>query len=106
MHVITSIEDLRVPAQNRVPRMFYDYADPGSWTERTYRANSDDFQEIGLRQREAVNMENRTTRTQMVGEDATMPVAIAPTGLTGMQHGRRRDPRRARREVSHSPSPP
>ncbi len=86
MPVITNIEDLRVLAQKRVPRMFYDYADSGSWTESTYRANSDDFQSIKLRQRVAVNMENRSTRTRMVGQDVAMPVAIAPTGLTGMQH--------------------
>ena len=86
MPVITNIEDLRVLAKKRVPRMFYDYADSGSWTESTYRANSDDFQKIKLRQRVAVNMENRSTRTQMIGQDVAMPVAIAPTGLTGMQH--------------------
>ncbi|MDO9313918.1 MAG: alpha-hydroxy acid oxidase [Burkholderiaceae bacterium] len=86
MPTITNIEDLRVLARKRVPRMFYDYADSGSWTESTYRANASDFQRIKLRQRVAVNMQNRTTRTQMVGIDAAMPVAIAPTGLTGMQH--------------------
>lgn len=86
MPVITTIEDLRVLAQKRVPRMFYDYADSGSWTESTYRANSDDFQKIKLRQRVAVNMENRSTATQMIGQKVAMPVAIAPTGLTGMQH--------------------
>ena len=85
-NVITNIEDLRVLAQKRVPRMFYDYADSGSWTESTYRANSEDFQKIKLRQRVAVNMANRSTRVKMVGQDAAMPVAIAPTGLTGMQH--------------------
>jgi len=84
--VITNIEDLRVLAQKRVPRMFYDYADSGSWTESTYRANEADFQTIKLRQRVAVNMENRSTRTTMIGQDVAMPVAIAPTGLTGMQH--------------------
>ena len=86
MPVITNIEDLRVLAKKRVPRMFYDYADSGSWTESTYRANSDDFQKIKLRQRVAVNMENRSTRSTMIGQDVAMPVAIAPTGLTGMQH--------------------
>jgi L-lactate dehydrogenase (cytochrome) len=86
MPVITNIEDLRVLAKRRVPRMFYDYADSGSWTESTYRANEADFQSIKLRQRVAVNMEGRTTRTTMVGQDVAMPVAIAPTGLTGMQH--------------------
>ena len=85
MTVITNIEDLRVLAQKRVPRMFYDYADSGSWTEGTYRANEADFQTIKLRQRVAVNMENRSTATKMVGIDVKMPVAIAPVGLTGMQ---------------------
>ena len=86
MTVITCIEDLRVLAKKRVPRMFYDYADSGSWTEGTYRANQSDFDRILLRQRVAVNMENRSTAVKMVGVDARMPVAIAPTGLTGMQH--------------------
>ena len=86
MPVITTIEDLRVLAKKRVPRMFYDYADSGSWTESTYRANESDFQSIKLRQRVAVNMENRSTATQMIGQNVAMPVAIAPTGLTGMQH--------------------
>ena len=86
MPVITTIEDLRILAQKRVPRMFYDYADSGSWTESTYRANESDFQAIKLRQRVAVNMENRSTASTMVGQKVAMPVAIAPTGLTGMQH--------------------
>jgi L-lactate dehydrogenase (cytochrome) len=84
--VITNVEDLRVLAKRRVPRMFYDYADSGSWTESTYRANEADFQKIKLRQRVAVNMEGRSIRARMVGHDVAMPVAIAPTGLTGMQH--------------------
>ena len=86
MPVITTIEDLRVLAEKRVPRMFYDYADSGSWTESTYRANESNFQKIKLRQRVAVNMENRSTASTMVGQQVAMPVAIAPTGLTGMQH--------------------
>ncbi|MEK9804392.1 MAG: alpha-hydroxy acid oxidase [Curvibacter sp.] len=86
MPVITNIEDLRVLAQKRVPRMFYDYADSGSWTETTYRANESDFQKIRLRQRVAVNMEGRSTRSTMIGQEVAMPVAIAPVGLTGMQH--------------------
>jgi len=86
MPVITNIEDLRVLAEKRVPRMFYDYADSGSWTEGTYRANEADFQSIKLRQRVAVNMEGRSLRTEMAGQPTAMPVAIAPTGLTGMQH--------------------
>lgn len=86
MPVITNIEDLRVLAKRRVPRMFYDYADSGSWTERTYRSNEADFARILLRQRVAVNMEGRSLETTMVGQKVAMPVAIAPTGLTGMQH--------------------
>jgi len=86
MPVITNIEDLRLLAKSRVPRMFYDYADSGSWTESTYRANTDDFGKIKLRQRVAVNLEGRSTASQMIGQDVAMPVAIAPTGLTGMQH--------------------
>jgi L-lactate dehydrogenase (cytochrome)/glycolate oxidase len=86
MTVITTIEDLRVLAERRVPRMFYDYADSGSWTEGTYRANTDDFKKILLRQRVAVNMEGRSLATAMVGQAVKMPVAIAPVGLTGMQH--------------------
>ena len=83
---ITCIEDLRVLAKRRVPRMFYDYADSGSWTEGTYRANEADFQKILLRQRVAINMEGRSTATTMIGQPVSMPVALAPTGLTGMQH--------------------
>jgi L-lactate dehydrogenase (cytochrome) len=86
MSVITTIEELRILAQKRVPRMFYDYADSGSWTESTYRANESDFQKIKLRQRVAVNMEGRSTASTMIGQKVAMPVAIAPTGLTGMQH--------------------
>jgi L-lactate dehydrogenase (cytochrome) len=86
MTVITTIEDLRVLAKKRVPRMFYDYADSGSWTESTYRANEADFARIKLRQRVAVNIEQRSTAAAMVGVSAKMPVAIAPVGLTGMQH--------------------
>ena len=83
---ITCIEDLRQVAQRRVPRMFYDYADTGSWTGGTYRANEADFAPIQFRQRVAINMEGRSLATTMIGQDVSMPVAIAPTGLTGMQH--------------------
>jgi len=84
--IITNIEDLRVLHKKRTPKMFYDYADSGSWTESTYRANESDFQKIKFRQRVAVDMNNRTTKTTMVGQEVIMPVALAPTGLTGMQH--------------------
>ena len=83
---ITCIEDLRVVHQARTPRMFYDYADSGSYTESTYRANSSDFSAIKLRQRVAINMEGRNTRSTMIGQNVAMPVAIAPVGLTGMQN--------------------
>ena len=86
MTVVTNIQDLQSLARRRVPRMFYDYADSGSWTESTYRANEADFQDIRLRQRVAVNMLERSTRTTMLGRRSPMLVAIAPTGLTGMQH--------------------
>ena len=86
MPVITTIEDLRALAEKRVPRMFYDYADSGSWTESTYHANEADFAGIKFRQRVAVNMENRSTATTMAGQAARMPVSIAPVGLCGMQH--------------------
>jgi L-lactate dehydrogenase (cytochrome) len=85
MPVITCVEDLRILAKKRVPKAFYDYADSGSYTESTYRANSDDLAALKLRQRVAINVDQRTTRTTMIGHDVTMPVAIAPTGLTGMQ---------------------
>jgi len=86
MTVITCIEDLRLLAKKRVPRMFYDYADSGSWTEGTYRANESDFHKILLRQRVAVDMDQRSLATTMIGVPVSMPVALAPTGLTGMQH--------------------
>ncbi|HEX2584625.1 MAG TPA: alpha-hydroxy acid oxidase [Steroidobacteraceae bacterium] len=86
MSIITSVEDLQALARKRVPRMFYDYADSGSWTESTYRANQDDFRKIKLRQRVAVDIEKRSTASTMVGQPVAMPVALAPTGLTGMQH--------------------
>jgi len=85
MPVITCVEDLRLLAKKRVPKAFYDYADSGSYTESTYKANSSDLAAIKLRQRVAINVEHRSTRTTMVGQEVTMPVAIAPTGLTGMQ---------------------
>jgi len=86
MTIITTVEDLRELAKKRVPRMFYDYADAGSWTESTYRANEADFGKIKFRQRVAVNLLDRTTKSTMIGESVAMPVALAPTGLTGMQH--------------------
>ena len=86
MAEITCIEDLRRLARKRVPRMFYDYVDGGSWTEYTYRANEEDFGRIEFRQRVAVDITERSTASTMVGQAVRMPVAIAPTGLAGMQH--------------------
>ena len=83
---ITCVEDFRLLARRRVPKMFYDYADSGSWTEGTYRANETDFHKLKLRQRVAVDIDKRSLRSTMIGQDVAMPVAIAPTGLTGMQH--------------------
>ncbi|RKF48434.1 alpha-hydroxy acid oxidase [Paraburkholderia fungorum] len=86
MPVITCLDDLRLLAKRRVPRMFYDYADSGSWTETTYRANESDFARILFRQRVMGNLANRSTAVVMAGQPAAMPVAIAPVGLTGMLH--------------------
>ena len=85
MTAITCIEDLRVLYQKRVPRMFYDYTNSGSWTESTYRDNVSAFQKIKLRQRVLVDMADRSLATTMVGQDVNLPLALAPVGLTGMQ---------------------
>ena len=85
MPVITCIEDFKPLYKRRVPRMFYDYAESGSWSEQTFRENSSDFEQIYLRQRVAVDMSSRSTETQMIGESVSMPVALAPVGMTGMQ---------------------
>jgi L-lactate dehydrogenase (cytochrome) len=84
MPVITHVGDLRRLHRKRVPRMFYDYVDSGSWTEETYRANEHDFAGIKLRQRVAINMEDRSLNCEMIGQDVAMPVALAPVGMTGM----------------------
>ncbi|WP_319545207.1 alpha-hydroxy acid oxidase [Ruegeria conchae] len=86
MPTITNIEDLKRIYERRVPRMFFDYAESGSWTEQTFRENTSDFEDIRLRQRVAVDMTGRSTASQMIGQDVSMPVALAPVGLTGMQH--------------------
>jgi L-lactate dehydrogenase (cytochrome) len=86
MTAIACIEDLRKKAERRVPRMFYDYADSGSWSESTYHANEDDLQAIKFRQRVAIDVSQRDTTMEMLGDTVTMPVALAPTGMTGMQH--------------------
>ncbi|CAM3737454.1 alpha-hydroxy acid oxidase [Phaeobacter inhibens] len=86
MPVITNINDLKRIYERRVPQMFYDYAESGSWTEQTFRDNTNDFEKIRLRQRVAVDMAGRSTASQMIGQDVSMPVALAPVGLMGMQH--------------------
>lgn len=83
---VTCTEDFRLLAKSRVPRMFYDYADSGSWTESTYRSNEADFQKLKFRQRVAADIDHRSIKTKMLGQEVAMPTAIAPTGLTGMQH--------------------
>ncbi|MGH1368381.1 MAG: alpha-hydroxy acid oxidase [Maritimibacter sp.] len=85
MPVITNIKDLRTLYHRRVPKMFYDYVETGSWSEQTFRENTSDFDEIRLRQRVAVDMSNRTLESEMIGETVKMPVALAPVGMTGMQ---------------------
>lgn len=81
-----TIADLKALARRRVPKMFFDYADSGSWTEGTYRSNEEDFAAIKLRQRVLVDMTDRSLKSEMIGQPVSMPVALAPTGLTGMQH--------------------
>ena len=85
MTVITCIEDLRILHEKRTPRMFYDYVDSGSWTESTYRANNRAFMDYKFRQRVLVDVDNRSLKSKMLGQDVSMPVALAPVGLTGMQ---------------------
>ncbi len=85
MPVITTIQDLKEIYQRRVPRMFYDYCESGSWTEQTFSDNISDFAKLRLRQRVAVDMTNRSTASKMIGQNVSMPVALAPVGMTGMQ---------------------
>ena len=85
MPEITNIQDLKDIYVRRVPKMFYDYAESGSWSEQTFRENTSDFDKIRLRQRVAVDMTNRSLETEMIGQKVKMPVALAPVGLTGMQ---------------------
>ncbi|WP_454005078.1 alpha-hydroxy acid oxidase [Alcaligenes sp. Marseille-Q7550] len=83
---ITCTEDFRLAAKRRVPKMFYDYADSGSWTQSTYRANEEDFQKLKFRQRVAVDIQSRSLKSTLLGQEVAMPLALSPTGLTGMQH--------------------
>ncbi|PAY03463.1 MULTISPECIES: alpha-hydroxy acid oxidase [Bradyrhizobium] len=87
MKHITCIEDLRQLHKRRVPKAFFDYADRGSYTEDTLRANSDDLQQIKFRQRILVDVSKRTLATTILGEPSAMPLILAPVGLLGMQHG-------------------
>ncbi|SIT11403.1 L-lactate dehydrogenase (cytochrome) [Roseivivax lentus] len=86
MPIITEIEDLHRIYRRRVPKMFYDYTESGSWSEQTFRENKSDFDRIYFRQRIAKDMADRSTATKMIGQDVSMPVALAPVGFTGMQH--------------------
>ena len=85
MRKITTIEDLRAQYRAKVPKMFYDYTESGSWTQQTLKENSSDFSLLKLRQKVAVDMSNRSTKSTMIGQEVAMPVALAPVGLTGMQ---------------------
>jgi L-lactate dehydrogenase (cytochrome) len=85
MTVITNIQDLKDIYRRRVPKMFYDYCESGSWTEQTFRENTSDFDQLRLRQRVAVDMTGRSTASEMIGQKVAMPVALAPVGMTGMQ---------------------
>jgi len=85
MTVITNIQDLKDIYHRRVPKMFYDYCESGSWTEQTFRENTSDFDQLRLRQRVAVDMTGRSTASEMIGQKVAMPVALAPVGMTGMQ---------------------
>ncbi len=87
MPVITNVEDLRQLARRRIPRALFDYVDRGSYDEISYRANSDELKAIRFRQRVLIDASNRSLATTMLGENVSMPVAIAPTGLTGLLHG-------------------
>ena len=97
MPIITEIEDLRRLHKRRVPKMFFDYCESGSWTEQTFRDNGSDYSKIRLRQRVAVNMEGRSTASTLIGEPVAMPASLAPVGATGMQRADGRNPGRPRR---------
>ena len=105
MTVITCIEDLRILHEKRTPRMFYDYVDSGSWTESTYRRNNSAFMDYKFRQRVLVDVDNRSLKSKMLGQNVSMPVALAPVGLTGMQwvNGEIRAARAAERRAEGGP---
>ncbi len=87
MTPITCIQDLRELAEKRVPRAFFQYVDSGSYAEETFRANRSDMERITLRQRVLVNVDKRDLSTTIVGQKVSLPIALAPIGLCGMQHG-------------------
>ena len=87
MRVMASIEDMRLSARRRVPKMFFDYADRGSYAEETLRQNRADLEAIKLRQRVLVDVARRELATTIVGEPAALPISLAPIGLCGMQWG-------------------
>ena len=87
MRTMTCIEDLRRTARRRVPRQFFEYADGGSYAEETLHANRADLERIRLRQRILVNVAGRSTKTAILDEPVALPLALAPIGLCGMQHG-------------------
>jgi len=87
MQVMTCIEDLRQAARRKVPRAFFDYAEGGSYADQTLRANRADLERIKLRQRILADVANRSTKTTILGEPVSLPLALAPIGLCGMQHG-------------------
>ena len=84
MRVVTCVEDLRELAKKRVARAIFEYVDCGSYSESTLRANRADLDSLALRQRVGIDVERRSTRTTMVGQEVAMPVALAPVGLTGL----------------------
>ena len=105
MSSIACIGDLQKLAKRHVPKMFYDYADSGSWSETTYQANETDLAAIKFRQRVALDVSKRSTEMSMLGQRLPMPVALAPTGLTGMQRADVRFWQRAQQLILVCPSP-
>src|SRR5213592_4857128 len=87
MRTMTCIEDLRQQARRKVPRAFFDYAESGSYSQETLRANQEDLERIKLRQRVLIDVSERDLSITIIGETASLPIALAPIGLCGMQHG-------------------
>ena len=82
-----TIDDLKVRARRRVPKQFFDYSESGSWTETTFRANESDFAGVTFRQRVAVDMRDRSLKSTMVGQEVSLPLAVAPAAICGLQTG-------------------